>query len=172
MAGLPFFPKARPAKIAQGLARAGLDIAARAVQGSAAGQAIGMVAGALGLAPADLPDALANLTPKQREQLMELQVQMEQLDNDDRANARATLSDHWLMPWLSLGVVILTVAFGVVLLTVTIPDKNESLANVFVGALLSGWTLVLQYWFGSSRGSAQKSANMEQFLSSATVEKK
>jgi hypothetical protein len=41
-----------------------------------------------------------------------------------------------------------------------IPDKNSTAMNILLGVLASGLTTVLSYFFGSSKGSADKTEIM------------
>ena len=42
------------------------------------------------------------------------------------------------------------------LFTVTIPQDNMNILLLIIGALISSFTTVVQYYFGSSKGSADK----------------
>lgn len=62
----------------------------------------------------------------------------------------------WAAPMVS---VIVLLAFGIlscVVLFHQVPDGSQSLANVLLGALASMAGAVVQYWVGSSAGSARK----------------
>ena len=43
-------------------------------------------------------------------------------------------------------------ALGLLLLT-EVPESSREVANIVVGALAAGWTMVLSYYFGSSQRS-------------------
>lgn len=55
------------------------------------------------------------------------------------------------------GVVVLGI-FAVIYLLVwhAVPELNKDALNIVLGALMAGFSLVLNYFFGSSRGSADK----------------
>ena len=58
----------------------------------------------------------------------------------------------------ALGAMI-TVGFFVLLITLvyaTIPEKNEGLLNIVVGALIGSFTTIVGYFYGSSKGSSEK----------------
>jgi uncharacterized membrane protein YqiK len=65
--------------------------------------------------------------------------------------------DTVLIAFSVLIVVCTLVWFGMILF-VTIPESNKALIDTAAGVFLgSGWTQILNYWFGSSKGSADKS---------------
>lgn len=109
--------------------------------------------------------ALGNLTPemlgkvKQAEaelqaKLKELDIQVDQLHQEDRADARnrqIELKDH--IPGYLIGTV--TVGFFGLLAVMSfhgVPAENRDLVNVMLGALGTGWSSGMMYFFGSSRG--------------------
>lgn len=47
-------------------------------------------------------------------------------------------------------------AIVIILINVEIPDKNAQALNLIIGALIGSFTSVVQYFFGSSKGSADK----------------
>lgn len=61
-----------------------------------------------------------------------------------------------------LAALIVLAFFGVVVLLVIkgIPPENKDMFNLLLGALIAAFTAVVQYWFGSSKGSADKTEIM------------
>lgn len=59
--------------------------------------------------------------------------------------------------YIIAGVIILGlfIVLGV-LLTAQIPEANKDIANTVIGALIAGFTAIISYWFGSSKGSNDK----------------
>jgi uncharacterized BrkB/YihY/UPF0761 family membrane protein len=57
-----------------------------------------------------------------------------------------------------LGILIVAAFFAVIifLMYVTIPERNKDLLNILLGALIASFTTVKDYFFGSSKGSAEK----------------
>jgi len=54
---------------------------------------------------------------------------------------------------------LVTIGFFVVLIVLSfrvIPDNNKDLLNIVLGALIASFTAVVQYFYGSSLGSADK----------------
>ena len=57
-----------------------------------------------------------------------------------------------------IAIVIVLATFSVIYLFVfyTVPESNKDALNIVLGALMGGFSLVLGYFFGSSKGSADK----------------
>jgi len=54
-------------------------------------------------------------------------------------------------------IILATLAWFTLLLYHAIPDSNRDLVTTAAGIFLgSGWTQILNWWFGSSKGSADK----------------
>lgn len=150
---------------------------ATALGGPLAGAAVGAVASALGL-PADAPqdqvaaavakaDPAALLALKQAEQqfladMKRLDVDVARLANEDRADARSRevqLGDRTPM---ILALVVTLGFFGVLgwMLASGIPEHGGEALLVMLGALGTAWGAVVNYYFGSSAGSKDKSDAM------------
>lgn len=140
---------------------------ATAVGGPLAGAATSAILGALGLAPDTTPQAaaaaVAAATPEQLFALKKadedfalamgrLNLDATKLSFDDRANARdreKAVKDR--TPGAIAGAV--TVGFFALLGLMAfrvLPPNNETILNVMLGSLGTGWTMVLSYYFGSS----------------------
>lgn len=146
---------------------------ARAVGGPLAGQAVQMICGALGLtadtAPEQLASAVQNATADQllalkkadndfKVAMKQLDVQEDQLAYQDTANARGreiAVRDH--TPALLAGAVVLGF-FGLLgfMAFHDVPPANATALNLMIGTLGAAVGAVLQYYFGSSRGSQEK----------------
>ena len=61
-----------------------------------------------------------------------------------------------------LGGVIVLAFFVMLYLLIlnTVPQANESLLNITVGALIGSFTTVVGYFYGSSKGSADKTEHL------------
>ncbi len=57
---------------------------------------------------------------------------------------------------LASGVIILILSLLAVLFFREIPDTNRDLLNIAVGALLTKLSIIISYYFGSSKSSADK----------------
>ncbi|WP_287129024.1 glycoside hydrolase family 19 protein [Candidatus Cyanaurora vandensis] len=115
-------------------------------------------------------------------QMIQAQVQMEQIQTQDRSSARqrelgivqATGEKDWGMFWLGTGVItgfFLLVA-ALLYLAATRGDQAidpnvMAMLNILLGTLAAGFTGVLSYYFGSSAGSSRKDALIRENFSLA-----
>jgi len=140
---------------------------ATAVGGPLAGAATSAIVSALGLSSDATPQAAAaavvGATPEQlialkaadqafAEQMAKLDLDRDSLVFTDRASARAremTVKDH--APLAIAGSV--TCGFFALLALMAfrvMPAGNETILNIMLGSLGTGWTMVLSYYFGAS----------------------
>ena len=91
-------------------------------------------------------------------ELVDRAVQLERIEADDRANARAreVASHDWTTRVLALLVIAMFVTTLVLLTLRVIPDTNRDAVNQMVGVLYLAVGNVLGYYFGSSVGSRLK----------------
>lgn len=150
---------------------------ATALGGPLAGAATAAIINALGLPsdaqPAQVADAVKKADPsallalKQAEQqfradMRKLDIDVDRLGNEDRANARdrqvktGDRTPEVLAYGVTLGF------FGVLaaLMHYGMPDKGGEALLVMLGALGGAWGSVVAYFFGSSSGSKAKSDAM------------
>ncbi|WP_273430449.1 hypothetical protein [Chitinibacter tainanensis] len=158
--------------------------------GTALGGPLGGLAGAalasvLGVEndPEQIGAAVANATPEQllaiRQADNQFKLQMaelgfksvadlEKIAADDRANARSR--EIALNDWMpkALGLLVVAGFFGVIGLLVAygLPKSGSDSLLVLVGALGAAFGSIVQYYYGSSAGSAAKSRAIEQLKSS------
>jgi hypothetical protein len=64
-----------------------------------------------------------------------------------------------IIQYIFSGVIILaTLVWFALLMFISVPDANKPLLDTAAGIFLgSGWTQILNWWFGSSKGSSDKS---------------
>ena len=57
-----------------------------------------------------------------------------------------------------LAIAIVVGFFGLLWLLVkfTVPTENKDMLNIVIGALIGAFTMIVSYFFGSSKGSAEK----------------
>lgn len=123
----------------------------------------------------DEEKAQAKLALEQvRGQVAQAQAQMEaDLEKaylEDRQSARqremeivkATGKKDWYLYALASVVVVGFFSVTVAMMTMVIPASSQSIAYMLLGGLMSGFSMVLSYFFGSSLGSAQKNALLVQ----------
>lgn len=117
-------------------------------------------------------DALAKIKAADREfeiRCRELDIDLERLHQADRSNARErekATGDYWTMRSLGVGVL---AAFVAVVWQVLFNDGGQvdsALAGTLIGYLSAKADQVVSYYFGSSRGSDQKTAALERAASS------
>ena len=77
-----------------------------------------------------------------------------------RERRQATDPQEWYLYALAAVVVIGFFALTVTMILTTIPDKSQNIAYMLLGGLVTGFSMVLSYFFGSSAGSAQKTAQI------------
>lgn len=113
------------------------------------------------------PAALAALRAAEQlfvAKMRELDIREEELDGIDRSSARdlAKLDMH---PQVILSAVFVVGYFGLLLAwmggALTLPETGHDLFVGLIAVLGAGVTQVLNFWFGSSHGSAQKNAYMK-----------
>lgn len=68
-------------------------------------------------------------------------------DNTSKAEERSILS--FLMM-----VIVMAILMGI--FAVEIPDNNKDMAYLVVGGLMGSFTTIIAFWFGSSKGSSDK----------------
>ena len=66
----------------------------------------------------------------------------------------------YVLAWMVVGLFFTLVGM---LMWVTLPEANVGPVNQLFGAMATGFGMVLQYFFGSSKGSAEKTAAMMEF---------
>lgn len=151
-----------------------------ALVGMAAKQVGEIVGSSVNADPDSIAAAVAGATPDQIAKLRELDQQfqlqlqamgfknaeeLERIAAEDRASARAreiTVKDK--TPSILAAAV--TVGFFFLLGAMifhAMPAANSDLLQVMLGSLGTAWIMVMTYYFGSSAGSAEKTAMMGKF---------
>ena len=109
------------------------------------------------------PDALAKLRIAEqnfKQTMRELDIKEEDLHQKDRADARAMGIATTLKPQITLSVVFIAGYFGVIATLIAglwaPPEGTEQLVAALIGVLTAGVVKILDFWFGSSAGSKQK----------------
>ena len=152
-----------------------LPTVATALGGPLAGVAVNFIAEKLGLEEKTVESvkaAISGATPEQLVQMKQIDadlqkyfaglgIKLEEIAAADRASARereAKTGDTLTPRWLAFGVT--TGFFGVLgyLLVSGKPTSGGDALLVMLGALGGAWASIVAYYFGSSAGSAEKSA--------------
>ena len=76
----------------------------------------------------------------------------------------ATGTQEWYLYTLAAVVVLGFFALTVTMILTEIPDKSQNVAYMLLGGLVTGFSMVLSYFFGSSAGSAQKTAQITELV--------
>ena len=112
-----------------------------------------------------------NLSPEAIATLQAELNEMYALENADRANARsreiaiaATSKKDWMMS--ATGIVVLSAFVGVIMMVAlrSIPATNKDIFNILVGAVSTAAGSIIQYYFGSSRGSREKNDTIKNII--------
>lgn len=148
--------------------------------GSLATGVISMVADAIGAEPAPESIARAINNPDVRAKLIELQathktelqrlaLQSDQIFLADRASARnrevelakATGKRDYTLSLLAIALVVGFFTVCGVMMYKPLPDGQSEVVYMLFGNLGSGFTAVLGYYFGSSKGSSEKTTMLK-----------
>ena len=121
--------------------------------------------------PAAKAEAQAKLMEMaQRGQLAELEAMTKEMDSARRreieiaVSANAPFINKIVTPILALGTVSLTFILFLVIIFAEVNTPSKDILIYVLGALTSAMTMVLGYYFGSSQGSKEKSAQLDELL--------
>lgn len=142
-----------------------------ALGGPFGGMAGKFIADALGTTLQELPDVILNATPDQmmkiknadqefKMRMRELDISEEQLNQKDRDSARELAKSTALTPQVIISSIFI-IGFVIVLYSVfsgkaSLTDMQQQMANILIGILSAGIVQVMNFWFGSSAGSKEK----------------
>lgn len=65
-------------------------------------------------------------------------------------------TDRKIQAWIGCIVIVLFFVLIAVLIFIPIPEPNESILKILLGALATLVITIVNWWFGSSKGSADK----------------
>jgi len=152
-----------------------------AVGGPFGGMAATAALSALGIEPeagkeeAQLQDALATAKPEDlrllkgmdqqfAKDMKALDVDIAKLDKEDRGDARAMAKSNGAIPQIILSS-IYTIAYSIVMYAfmtgnVQVPENQQVLFGSLIGILTAAQVQIMNFWFGSSHGSKQKTELM------------
>lgn len=123
----------------------------------------------------ELEEAIRNATPEQLAKLRkidnefkikmaELGLKEKELHVDDRQDARKLFSIN-IWPQMVLSALYTVGYFTILILMVTgkvqIQPEMQATFNIILGVLTGAIPMILQFWFGSSTGSKEKTAKLE-----------
>lgn len=121
--------------------------------------------------PAAKAEAQAKLMEMaQKGQLAELEAMTKEMDSARKREIEiatsqfAPIINKIVTPILALGTVALTFILFLVIIFVEVNTQSKDILIYVLGALTSAMTMVLGYYFGSSQGSKEKSAQLDELL--------
>jgi len=85
---------------------------------------------------------------------------------EKRESRPATGPQAWYLYALAAVVVLGFFALTVTMVVKEIPPQSQNIAYMLLGGLVTGFSMVLSYFFGSSAGSAQKTAQIAELAKS------
>ena len=126
---------------------------------------VGDLAKAIGIVSSDPNNG--GMTTSEADQFFKLV----EIDMQDLADARALqkealkqddLFSKRFVYYLTIGVVSFVFIMVTSLFFVDIPVENKTIIDMVVGIVIGGFTSIMAFFFGSSKGSKEKSATIEQ----------
>jgi DNA-binding IclR family transcriptional regulator len=106
----------------------------------------------------------------QKGQLAELEAMTKEMDSARKREIEIATSEFAPMlnkivtPILALGTVALTFILYAIIIFTDVDEQSKDILIYVLGALTSAVTMVLGYYFGSSAGSKEKSAQIDDLL--------
>jgi hypothetical protein len=149
---------------------------ATAVAGPLGGAAVGMIADKLGIDDKTVEGVTAALAanPANLEKLKEMELEFAKIDAADRDSARkrevemAKADVHFITKnitsILAIGILTGSIVIAMLVFFVDFPDSQENILIFVLGSLFSIATQVVSYYFGSSQGSKDKTAELKEAM--------
>lgn len=82
----------------------------------------------------------------------------------DVQDARAAHRDHWMPALLTMTLALMIVLLFTGLFMLPTPPENKEVVYLIAGQLIGAFGTAVAYWLGSSRGSADKSAQQAEMM--------
>lgn len=115
------------------------------------------------------PEMLARIKAEDHNfklEMKKLNIDLEKLHGEDRASARVMATSTSLRPQMILGTVFVggfaAVAWGIFSGEVVVAPEVQPIMNVVLGIMAGAVTQILNFFFGSSSGSKEKTAALVQ----------
>lgn len=99
---------------------------------------------------------LARIQADNKVELEKLVVENTRLELADKADARANHKDSIMPAALSVGLTCLAAIIIGLLFWVQIPDGSREVLYMLLGVVIKSWDNSMQYWYGTTRSSAEK----------------
>ena len=115
-----------------------------------------------------IPDPQAKAQAQLELAKMEAEGQFKELEMylDDKANARAReIAVKDKVP-LVLALIVTLGFFGILLLVMLghVEETETQIMDIMIGSLGTAWVSIISYYFGSSKGSKEKDAQLSQII--------
>lgn len=112
---------------------------------------------------ADNPEAQVKLREVElahKSQLQRIKLETLQAELGDKANARQAHSQSKMPAYLSIGLTVLIGVLIFLLFYVDVPAGSREVLFMLLGVVIKEWGSAMQYWFGTTRSSADKTRLM------------
>lgn len=93
-------------------------------------------------------------------QLQRIKLETLQAELGDKANARQAHSQSKMPAYLSIGLTVLIGVLIFLLFYVDVPAGSREVLFMLLGVVIKEWGSAMQYWFGTTRSSADKTRLM------------
>tara|TARA_R100000541_G_scaffold40561_1_gene48125 strand:- start:2079 stop:2570 length:492 start_codon:yes stop_codon:yes gene_type:complete len=88
--------------------------------------------------------------------LQQIKLDTLQAELGDKANARQAHNQSKMPACLSVGLTLLIAVLVFLLFYVNVPDGSREVLFMLLGVVIKEWGSAMQYWFGTTRSSADK----------------
>ncbi len=95
-----------------------------------------------------------------KSQLQRIKLETLQAELGDKANARQAHSQSKMPAYLSIGLTVLIGVLIFLLFYVDVPAGSREVLFMLLGVVIKEWGSAMQYWFGTTRSSADKTRLM------------
>lgn len=109
------------------------------------------------------PDAqvkLREIELTHKSQLQKIRLETLQAELGDKANARQAHSQSKMPAYLSVGLTVLIGVLIFLLFYVDVPTGSREVLFMLLGVVIKEWGSAMQYWFGTTRSSSDKTRLM------------
>lgn len=109
------------------------------------------------------PDAqvkLREIELTHKSQLQKIRLETLQAELGDKANARQAHSQSKMPAYLSIGLTMLIGVLIFLLFYVDVPSGSREVLFMLLGVVIKEWGSAMQYWFGTTRSSSDKTRLM------------
>ena len=91
-----------------------------------------------------------------KEKLQDIALQTLKAELSDKQNARSAHSKSKMPAYLSVGLTLIIMSIVFMLFWVDVPSGSREVLFMLLGVVIKEWGSAMQYWFGTTRGSEDK----------------